>query len=253
MRDEFKKLGLSKKIVKKIGTAIFDFSMIREGDKILVGLSGGKDSNLLLYSLCRLRRRSPLRFDVSALTIDPADEQSDLGRLAEYAESLGVSFSVERYPIFRILEASQSKSPCSLCANIRRGMLASAAGARKCNVLALGHHMDDAIETAMMNLLYAGRFRSFHPHIKMSRSGVRVIRPLIYVPEREIIEENELLGLPRVDFNCKYAATSQRARVKDLIRDLSGKSRDIPGNIIHALKNCRESDAWSEEVEHGFE
>lgn len=244
---------LRKKIIKNIGRAICDYSMIREGDRILVGLSGGKDSNLLLYSLCGLRRRSPVRFDVCAFTIDPAGERSDLGILAEYAESLGVPFSVERYPIFNILDSSGSKSPCSLCANIRRGMLASAARARGCNALALGHHRDDAIETALLNLLYAGRFRSFQPHITMSRSGVRVIRPLVYVPERDIVEENAALGLPRIDFNCRHAAASRRARVKSLVRDLSGESRDVPGNIVHALRNCRTSDAWGEEVEHDFE
>ncbi|MDR1471751.1 MAG: tRNA 2-thiocytidine(32) synthetase TtcA [Synergistaceae bacterium] len=248
-----RRFRLRKKIAKDIGRAIFDFSMIREGDKILVGLSGGKDSNLLLYALCGMRRRGLVRFDVEALTIDPAGGQSDLGRLREYVESLGAPFSVEGYPIFSILESRGGKSPCSLCANIRRGMLASAARSRGCNVLALGHHRDDAIETALMNLLYSGRFRSFHPHIAMSRSGVRVIRPLVYVPERDIAEENDSLALPRIDFNCKYAAASARARVKGLIRDLSGESRDVPGSIVHALKNCRESGSWSEEAEHGFE
>lgn len=235
---------LDKNIARAIGKAIFDFSMIQESDKILVGLSGGKDSGLLLYALRRLQLRSPVRFGLSALTVDPTDEGLDLSVLTAFAKSLGVEHRCVRYPLFSILKSGVSESACSLCANIRRGILASSAKEMDCNVLALGHHCDDAVETVWLNLLFAGRFRCFHPHMTMSRSGVRVIRPMIYVRETEIMREAKRRDLPLVDFSCLYSADSRRAVVKEKIKDFSQIAPDMVGNVIHALKNCRESDVW---------
>lgn len=240
---------LDKNIARAIGRAISDFSMIRESDKILVGLSGGKDSALLLYALRRLQHRSPVRFDLLALTVDPTDGGVDLSALTAFASELGIEHRCIRYPLFSVLESGVSESACSLCANVRRGILASNARELECNVLALGHHCDDAVETVWLNLLYAGRFRCFHPNMTMSRTGVRVIRPMVYVREAEIAKEVKKRALPLVDFGCPYSADSKRTLIKEKMRELSLIAPDMASNVVHALKHCRESDTWlSEEV-----
>jgi tRNA(Ile)-lysidine synthase TilS/MesJ len=239
--DEYRR---GKKVSRQVGKAVSDFSMIQEGDKIAVGLSGGKDSAFLLHSLCRLRDKSPVNFTIEALTVDPTDGSRDTTPLASFTESLGVKHHFVKYPIFEILEKSETPSPCSLCANLRRGILASRAAEEGCASLALGHHRDDAIETVFLNLMYEGRFRSFHPNILMTRTGVRVIRPLIYVPETDIREEAERMKFPIVNFCCGYEATSMRAYVKIMIKRLSRKAPNLPGNVLHALKNLKEDDRW---------
>ncbi|MDR2780372.1 MAG: tRNA 2-thiocytidine(32) synthetase TtcA [Synergistaceae bacterium] len=227
-----------------IGQAIADFSMIRDGDKIAVGLSGGKDSAFLLRSLCCLRKRSPVSFTVEAITVDPT-EGRDVASLSAFAKFCGVAHRVIRHPIFQILEKSATDSPCSLCANLRRGILASNAAGDGCTSLALGHHRDDVVETVFLNLMYGGKFRCFHPNMLMTRSGVRVIRPLVYVPEAAITERAEKLNLPLVNFCCGYEASSMRAYVKASLRMLSRKAPNLPNNILHALKNMKYSDGWT--------
>ncbi len=238
---------IDKKIVRGVGRAISDFSMIREGDRILVGLSGGKDSVLLAYALARMRRHTPVRFKLAAAAVDPTDGCADFAQIARFAASLGIPFEVVRYPIFDILKRAGSgakTSACSLCANIRRGILASTAVERNCNVLALGHHLDDVVETVLLNLLYAGRFACFEPHMTMDRTGVRVIRPLVYVPEEAIVRNVRRLGWEPLDLGCEHASSSHRATVKEAIKDLSGIARDLRGNVLHALMRDRGGDAW---------
>jgi tRNA(Ile)-lysidine synthase TilS/MesJ len=226
--------------------------MIRSGDEVLVGFSGGKDSGVLLYALRRLCRKSPVRFEVSALTIDPTDTGADTSRLVKFADDLGVRIKVVRYSIFKILDSSAAKSPCSLCSNIRRGILASSARELGCNVIALGHHRNDVSETVLMNVLYSGRFSCFSPHMLMSRSGIRVIRPLIYVSERHIADESKKLGLPVVDFKCGHAGRSKRALMKSVIAGLASgagpNAHDIQGSVLHALMNYNDKDTWNARV-----
>lgn len=245
---------MNKKTARAIGRAISDYGMIEEGDRVLVGLSGGKDSCLLLYSLCRLCRRSPVQFEVTALSIDPTDEGVDWSPVEKFAHELGVALEIIRYPVFSILKNSKSSSPCSLCANIRRGILASAANRLGCNVLALGHHRDDAVETVFLNMIYAGRFGCFQPSMHMSRSGVRVIRPLVYVPEVAIEREATRLSLPRLDFGCEYSASSRRAEVKRKLKELSEIAVDLDSNVIHALRRSKDAEAWGfKATEHTLE
>ena len=236
-----------KKIARLIGRAVGDFSMISDGDKIAVGLSGGKDSAFLLHSLCTMRDKSPIRFRVDAITVDPTDGKMDAAQLSEFATSYGVRHKVVRYPIFDILEKSGTKSPCSLCANLRRGILASNAAEDGCS-LALGHHRDDVVETIFLNLMYEGRVRCFHPNMFMSRSGVKVIRPLIYVPESAISKQVERRGFPQVNFCCGYESSSKRAYVKALLRHISRKTPSLFSNVIHSLKNMKERDGWNTDL-----
>ena len=232
-----------KKIARLIGRAIGDFSMIRAGDKIAAGLSGGKDSAFLLHSLCALRDKSPISFEIVAITLDPAGG-TDIARLGEFAASYGVRHKVIQHPIFEIIEKSGTRSPCSLCANLRRGILASNAAEEGCGSLALGHHRDDVVETAFLNLLYEGRFRCFHPNMFMSRSRVRVIRPLVYVPESVVSEQAKRRGFPLVSFRCGYESSSKRAYVKTLLGNISSEAPSLYSNVIHSLKVMRESGGW---------
>ena len=237
-----------KKIARLIGRAVGDFSMIRDGDKISVGLSGGKDSAFLLHSLCALRDKSPINFKVEAITVNPTDGVIDTSRLSEFAASYGVHHRIVQYPIFDILEKSGTGSPCSLCANLRRGILASKVSEAGCVSLALGHHRDDVVETAFLNLIYEGRFRCFHPNMFMSRSNIRVIRPLVYVPEFIVSKQAERRGFPLIDFRCSYESSSKRAYVKAILRNISRKAPSLYGNVIHSLKTFTESDGWNVEL-----
>jgi tRNA(Ile)-lysidine synthase TilS/MesJ len=245
-RDEYL---FRKKIARQIGSAVSNFAMISPGDKIAVGLSGGKDSAFLLHSLCLLRDRSPVHFTVEALTVDPTDGGRDIEPLKKFVESMGVEHKVVRYPIFDILNKSQTPSPCSLCANIRRGILASHAAEDGCVSIALGHHRDDVVETVFLNLMYEGRFRCFQPNMLMSRSGIRVIRPLIYVAESDIKDEAEKRGFPIVNFCCGNESSSMRAYVKVILRRLSRKAPYLPSNVLHALKNLKDDDSWLPDME----
>ena len=233
-----------KKLARLIGRAVGDFSMIRDGDTIAVGLSGGKDSAFLLHSLCALRDRSPIPFTVRALTVDPTDGIRDASPLEKLTRSYGVDHRIVRYPIFDILEKTAAPSPCSLCANLRRGILASSAAEEGCTTLALGHHRDDVVETAFLNLMYEGRFRCFSPNMFMTRSKVRVIRPLVYVPESAIKEQAEKLAFPMVNFCCGYESSSMRAYVKVILRRISRKAPYLHNNVLHALKNPDTDCGW---------
>jgi tRNA(Ile)-lysidine synthase TilS/MesJ len=180
---------------------------------------------------------------VEAVTLDPTDG-TDLSGLSAFAESMGVRHRVVKHPVFKILDDSASSSPCSLCANIRRGILAAAAKDSGCVSLALGHHRDDAVETVFLNLLFAGRFRCFHPNALMSRTGIRVIRPLVYLPEGDIRAESARLGLPIVDFACKHAQASKRTFIKSSIAGLAGKAGNLYANVLHALKFFNPEETW---------
>jgi tRNA(Ile)-lysidine synthase TilS/MesJ len=243
LREEERPLS-GKKLARLIGRAVGDFSMIRDGDKIAVGLSGGKDSAFLLHSLCGLRDRSPIPFTVRALTVDPTDGVRDAAPLEKLTGSYGVDHRIVRYPIFDILKKSAAPSPCSLCANLRRGILASAAAEEGCTTLALGHHRDDVVETAFLNLIYEGRFRCFSPNMFMTRSKVRVIRPLVYVPESAIREQAEKFAFPMVNFCCGYESSSMRAYVKVILRRISRKTPYLHNSVLHALKNPDADPGW---------
>ena len=244
MLQETKLPLCNKKIARDFGKAVSDFAMINEGDKILVGLSGGKDSSILLYLLSRLKLRSPISFNIHAVTVAPDNGATDLSQLYRFAEALDVNLEVIDYPIFKILESSPDSSKCSLCANIRRGILAGKAQELGCGVLALGHHRDDAVETVFLNLLFSGSFKSFHPNMFMTRSKVRVIRPMVYISEDSIRKESLKLEFPNIEFNCKHSGISQRARIKSMLKEMSESSPTLHSNVIHALMNVKKEDIW---------
>ena len=167
--------------------AINDFGMIKAGDKVAVGLSGGKDSILTLITLAQLRKFYPEKFEVIAITLDMGVEGFDVTSLKKLCEEYDVEYIVEKTHIKEIVfDIRKEKNPCSLCANLRRGILYDTAKKYGCNKVALGHHMDDVMETFMMSLIYEGRVHTFLPITYLSRKDIYVIRPMIYTPESEI-------------------------------------------------------------------
>ena len=218
--------------------------MIRPDDSILIGLSGGKDSLLLALALAVLKKRSPVRFSLRACLIDQSNGAMEPERLREYMNILDIELVILKHPTYQIMRERDERSPCSLCANMRRGILASRARELGCGVIALGHHKDDAAETVLMKLFYGGRFKCFHPHLYMSRSGIRVIRPFVYLEERRIELEARRLSLPVTNFCCPYGEKSKRKIAKETMASLLKEAPELKSNIVHALKNLHENESW---------
>ncbi|HOO63461.1 MAG TPA: ATP-binding protein [Synergistaceae bacterium] len=219
--------------------------MISAGDSILLGLSGGKDSLLLLLALRELQQRSPVNFNLVACTVDPLEKQWDSSELKNLCGLLEVPWHHEKHDIFGIMKIREERSPCSFCANMRRGILNSIAQKKGCNLLALGHHQDDAIETVFLNLFSGGRFRCFSPKMYQSNTKITVIRPLIYLKEERIAREIERLSLLPATFECPYEKKSHRGKTKALVKNFETKIPSLRSNILHALKYGEPEDTWA--------
>lgn len=214
-----------KQVLSKLRRAAMDYGMIQDGDNICAGVSGGKDSMLLLAALARYRLFSPQRFSLCAVCLDPGFG-ADYGPLEAYAQKLGVSLEIVPTQIGQIVFGERhEKNPCALCANLKRGALNNAAKALGCNKTALGHHADDLAETLMLSLLYEGRINAFKAVTHLDRKDLTVIRPLIYMREKDIVCAVNKNCIPFVKSNCPADGVTKRADMKQLIRKLS---REIP-------------------------
>ena len=236
-------LPLCNALRRKIGKALAKFKMIEQDDNILVGLSGGKDSLILLHALHEFAKRSPVKFSFAALSVKITG--LDTETLKSYCEAKNINYFVVEQPIIEIIKSRGEKSPCSFCANMRRGIISSWASQNGFNKLALGHSLDDAVETFFMNLLHAGRAKSFQPVAYMSRTNIKVIRPLIFATEAAIIDEAKRLELPIVKSPCPFAGHTERQWTREFIADLRKKIPDIYSKVINALENLSEQDSWN--------
>ena len=224
---------------------IDEYKMIEDGDSVAVGISGGKDSLMLLCALAHLRRYYPKRFELKAITIELGFEGMDFTPVAELCRRLDVEYERVKTDIKEIVfDVRQEENPCSLCAKMRRGALNDAIKRLGCSRLALGHHCDDAVETFMLSLVFEGRISCFKPVTYMSRAGVYQIRPLIYVPEKEIARMAELLRLPVVENPCPADTGSKRHEVKQLLSSLTETYPDLPAKIFGAMQRCP-LDGWA--------
>lgn len=198
-----------------------DYHLIEDGDKIAIGISGGKDSIALLAVLNAYRRFSPEKFDIVAINIDMGFKETDrdeVARLKAYAEEIGVPLIIEKTDIAKIIfEERKEESPCSLCSKMRRGALNTVAIKNGCNKIALGHHSDDIIETFFLSFIYEGRLSTFMPKSYMDRTGITLIRPLIYVEEKQIIAFQNKYSLPIVHNPCPQDKHTKRQDMKELI------------------------------------
>ncbi len=236
---------ISPKFRRTVGRAIYRYDMITPGDRIAVGLSGGKDSLMLLYLLKSIKIHGPVKYDLQAISVDMTGGAWDTSSIQKICDSLEVPLTVVSYPIEHILDVKSTESPCSLCANLRRGILNTTANKIGCNKIALAHNLDDVVETALMNLLRNGRFRSFLPKLWHDRADIWVIRPMIYLTEMQVVHELSRLGVETSQHCCKYAAETERSRTKSLIAQLSPTFPGIKQRILHALENHHDTDCWT--------
>ena len=236
------------RILSYVRKAIDDYNMIEDGDKIAVGLSGGKDSITLLMALKNLQIFYPKKFEVIAISINPGFEFFNSEFLKKTCDDIGVQYVEEESHIKEIVfDIRNEKNPCSLCANLRRGILNSTAIREGCNKIALGHNEDEVLlilllylfpllETFFLNLLYGGNINTFAPLSYMDRAGITLIRPLIYTPERCIktfVKKNEIDVMPKC---CPMDGVSKREDMKNLIWDFQKKIPNVKANIYGAIK-----------------
>lgn len=225
-----------KRLVGAVRSAVRDYGMIEAGDRIAVGVSGGKDSLAMLYALSRLRACDPMRFDLVAVTLDLGLAPVDFTAVAEFCRSLDVPYRLEPTKIGRIVfETRKEESPCSLCSTLRRGALHRVALELGCNRVALGHTREDAAETLLMGLFYEGRLHCFAPVQPLSRTGLTLIRPLVLCREREIRAVAEDLAFPVVKSPCPATGTTSRRRVEDLVARLEEDDPYVGDRVFRAL------------------
>ena len=224
-----------------------DFNLICPGDRIAVGVSGGKDSLLLLHALSLYRKFSHKDFSLLAVTVSMGLEPFDVSSVSRLCEQLEIPYLVRETEIGKIIfEYRREKNPCALCAKIRRAVLLNTGVEKGYNKLALGHHREDAVETLLMSLFYEGRFHTFHPKSAMSRTGITVIRPLVYLPESHVTHMAKVLCLPLIKSPCPADGETRRAEMKELLRRLRQIYPDANERFLHALRQDR-YDLWQKE------
>ncbi len=232
------------KIMGLARRAIDEFNMIEENDKIAIGLSGGKDSLCLLYTLNGLKRYYPKKFDIMAITVHPGNSDFDTSNIEKICKELNVEHIIFKSDISDIIfNIRKEKNPCSLCANLRRGILSSVAVENGCNKIALGHHSDDVIETLLMSLFFNGKFHTFSPITHLTRSNITVIRPLIYASEKQIRSLAKVLNLSPLKKCCPMDGSSKRQYIKDLMYNLNKDIPKIKENIFGAIERSG-IDGW---------
>ena len=237
-----------KKTLGCIRKADADFGLIGDGDRIAVGVSGGKDSLLLLHALSLYRKFSHKNFSVSAVTVSLGLEPFDLSPIRALCDTLEIDYIVKQTEIGKIIfDYRKEKNPCALCAKMRRAVLANTCLEAGCNKLALGHHREDVIETLLMSLFHEGTFRTFHPKTLMSRTGITVIRPLVYLPESHVRHMMKILNLPVVASPCPADGNTARAEMKELLRRLRAVYPDAADRFLHALQKDH-YDLWQKDA-----
>lgn len=241
-------LGLRKleeRIRRKVGTCVHEYGLIQEGDRILVGLSGGKDSWVLLDVLRGLQRRAPIHFEVHGATIDPGFPGYDPDRVAEVCERMGVPHEILPAPIDLMVRRRPEVTPCAMCSRLRRGVLYSHAKRNGFTKIALGHHLDDLIETLLINQFFEGRLSTMPLKLTSDDGANTVIRPLGYVEEEDIRRLAWLKGYPIVPCGCPLCGASvlesSRAQIKALVASLRETIPDIKHCMLKAMKNVKTS------------
>lgn len=225
------------KILSHMRKAIEEYHMIEENDKIAICLSGGKDSITLLHAFKALQRFYPKKFELVAISIDPGFEFFDTKFLQDMCDKLEIPLFIEKSNAKEIVfDIRKEKNPCSLCANLRRGVINSVAIREGCNKIALGHNQDDVLETFLLNLLYTGSIGTFSPVSYMDRTGITLIRPLIYTPEKDtkrFVKKSGLTVMPKV---CPMDGTSKRESMKQMIFSLQKDIPVIRANLFGAIQ-----------------
>ena len=239
-RDERETLKLEKRLCRQVGQAIVDFNMIEAGDRVMVCLSGGKDSYGLLDVLMKLQARAPIRFELVAVNLDQKQPGFPAEVLPHYLQTLGIEHHIETQDTYSIVKAKipEGKTTCSLCSRLRRGILYRVARELRCNKIALGHHRDDMLQTFFLNMFFGGKLKGMPPKLASDNGEFIVIRPLAYVDERDLVAWAEHRRFPIIPCNlCGSQDNLQRQQVGETLRQWQ---RQHPGRIesmFTALQN----------------
>ncbi|HRX57691.1 MAG TPA: tRNA 2-thiocytidine biosynthesis TtcA family protein [Eubacteriales bacterium] len=234
-----------KRVLGSIRRADEKYHMIEDGDKVCIGVSGGKDSLLLMEAMKLYQRFAYTKFDVIAVMLDLGLKRQDTSAIEALAERIGMEFTVEKTDIGKVVfEYRQERSPCALCAKLRRGALNTFAVEHGCNKVALGHNREDVIETFFMSMLYEGRINTFAPVTYLSRRDVTVIRPLIFLPEKYAQSVAKARNLPVLPPNCDIAGKTKREEAKQLVSYLCRLTPDFEEKFMHALSTTETYGLW---------
>ncbi len=236
------------KLLSYVRRAIDDYQMIAEGDKIAVGVSGGKDSLCLLVALRHLQRFYPKSFTLEAITVSLGLPGASYDDIQKFCDEIGVPYSVVHTDIGQIIfEERKEKNPCSLCAKMRKGALHTKAEELGCNKVALGHNKDDVVETFFMSLFYEGRINCFAPVSYLDRSKLYSIRPLLYVPEWECRSFVKQSGIAIVKNPCLADGNTKRQETKELLADLSKNYDNLQEKVFGAIRRSAIK-GWNGEI-----
>ncbi|CAK7075590.1 MAG: tRNA-cytidine(32) 2-sulfurtransferase [Eubacterium sp.] len=234
-----------KKILGPLRRAVEKYEMIRPGDRIAVGLSGGKDSTALLVAMKRFQYFSPVPFELEGITLDMGFGGMDFEPLVQLCAELDIPYTIKKTQIGPIVfEARQEKNPCALCARMKRGALHDLSIERGCRKIALGHHADDAIETFFLSLFYEGRVNTFSPVTYLDRKDITLIRPLIFVKEKDIVYNPEVKALPVVKSTCPADGHTKREDMKDMMKELRKTIPELDDRILKAIQNKEQFHLW---------
>lgn len=227
------------KLLSYMRSACQQYDMIKDGDRIAVGVSGGKDSMALLVAMANLRIFYPAKFELVAITLDPrfGGEDADYSEIEELCKKLDVEYIIKRTQLAEVIfDIRKESNPCSLCARMRRGALHDAAKAAGCNKIALGHHLDDVAETFIMNLFNGGTLDCFMPVTYLSRKDIYMIRPMIFARESDCARVARRENLPVVKSKCPADGTTERQEVKEFLNSLEKKYGNVREKILGAMQ-----------------
>lgn len=233
----FEENKLEKKLCRLVGQAIGDFGMIEDGDKVMVCVSGGKDSYAMLDILLKLRERAPINFEIVAVNLDQKQPNFPAETLPNYLKSLGVSFHIEEQDTYSIVKRviPEGKTTCGLCSRLRRGILYRVADELGATKIALGHHRDDILETLILNMFYAGKLKGMPPKLRSDDGKHIVIRPLAYVPEKLLERYAADMNFPIIPCDlCGSQPNLQRQAMKQMLRDWE---KQYPGRVENLFRS----------------
>lgn len=226
-----------KRVLSYVRRGVDDYNMIEEGDRIAVGVSAGKDSLTLLCAMADLRRFYPKKFELCAVTVDMGFDGTDFSPIKALCDELGVEYHIVPTQISKVIfDVRKEKNPCSLCAKMRRGALYGYAKDIGFNKVALGHHFDDVVETFMLNLFYEGRLGCFQPVTYLSNTGITLIRPMIYMPEKDVRYFASKSDLPVVKSPCPADGNTEREEMKKLLASLERENKGLRYRIFGAIQ-----------------